>query len=129
MDYDTFLLRVEQDPDWAAQVRYCARAGIPLTRFLGGPDVWTEHDRVVALLQQRMDGETCDRCGTRAAEWDPAQGGDPHAYRAVPERDRGCEVLEQGLALLPKGEQGVKVWLVRDLDDDETDEAEVAAHG
>lgn len=115
MDYDGFLHRYDADPDWAASVRYCAQVGLPLLRFLGGPDVWTEHDRDVALFYTRMQDETCPKCGTRRAEFDPRLGGDPHAYCAVQFRDRGCELLEQEVALVPKGERGVKVALIRDL--------------
>lgn len=35
-------------------------------------------------------GSQCPSCGTAEWEYDPAQGGDPNAYEAVPIRCAGC---------------------------------------
>lgn len=37
---------------------------------------------------------TCPSCGTRPEEWLESEGGDQHAYTAVVERCRGCEVKQ-----------------------------------
>lgn len=38
--------------------------------------------------------QTCQGCGTRADEWDPAQGGHLDAYTAEGELCHGCRALE-----------------------------------
>ncbi|MEU8379782.1 hypothetical protein [Streptosporangium sp. NPDC048865] len=46
------------------------------------------------------DRQTCRGCGTRAAEWDPAQGGRSDAYRPKSTQCVGCAhvaVLSKGL--------------------------------
>lgn len=75
---------------------YCAPRGIPHSHFLGGPNRWGPDDRDKALAWQLHELERCPSCGTRPAEWDPARGGDLHAYEAVTVHCRGCEVKAQG---------------------------------
>ena len=58
--------------------------------------------------------QTCPKCGTRAAEWDPEQGGDRRARKAMLHICPGCEQLdayEAGLdkERLPKGSYVVLV--------------------
>lgn len=57
--------------------------------FLG----WSRHDRDAALWWLIHDRQRCPSCGTRPDEWDPAKGGDLHAYAASAVHCRGCQVL------------------------------------
>lgn len=63
---------------------------IPHSTFLG----WSKSDRDKALWHHVRERSRCDRCGTRADEWDESKGGHRHAYAAELARCRGCEVIE-----------------------------------
>ncbi|MFF1354052.1 hypothetical protein [Streptomyces sp. NPDC058297] len=58
----------------------CERWGIPHSRFLGGDGTWTDHDRAKALAWRTWRHSVCPDCRTRLDDWEPARGGDPHAY-------------------------------------------------
>lgn len=66
-------------------------------------------DRDKAIWWHIRDMQTCRSCGTREEEWDPAQGGNRHAYGAEIYRCRGCEVRqmaeESDLSVYGKGIQ------------------------
>jgi hypothetical protein len=86
---------------------YCGPRGIPHSVFLGravgpGQPQWTADDRDKALWWMLHEREKCPNCGTRPEEWDPAQGGDLHAYAWKPRHCRGCEVSAQGQDWLEK---------------------------
>lgn len=80
--------------------------------------MWTQQDRDKAIWHARHKAERCGSCGTHPDEWDPAKGGDRHAYAAVQSRCAGCAALEQqqeALESAPKGERirGVRIVLKR----------------
>lgn len=83
---------------FALEMGYCGPRGIPHWHFLGGPNVWTQHDRDAALWWLVHERERCGSCGTRPREWDPKQGGDLRAYEPKTEDCRGCAALARGEA-------------------------------
>jgi hypothetical protein len=66
---------------------YCGPRGIPRTRFLGGPDVWTQHDRDLALAWMIRERHRCGSCGFHPDD-------DPNGYRATEHQCPGCAKLE-----------------------------------
>lgn len=52
------------------------------------------------------DGQACPHCGTRAEEWDPAQGGHRRAFLAEVEVCRGCQALAQRKKALSDEQRG-----------------------
>lgn len=74
---------------------YCGPHGIPHSVFLGSDQGWTQDDRDKALAWQELQRQTCRGCGTRAEEWDPAQGGDRTAYVFDVVVCAGCEQRER----------------------------------
>jgi hypothetical protein len=88
------------------EMAYCGPRGIPHGHFLGGPNEWTQLDRDKALWWSIHEAQKCSSCGTRDEEWDPAQGGSIHAYRAESHICWGCVTTAagekaQGSALKP----------------------------
>lgn len=76
---------MDRDPQLKLELDYCVPRGIPHEGvFL----TWSKSDRDKALSWMVWQMELCAECQTRAAEWDPKQGGHRNAY--VPEI-RGCE--------------------------------------
>jgi hypothetical protein len=75
----------------------------------------SQDDRDKAIWTYLRDRQTCSQCGTRSDEWDPAQGGDRAAYRAVAKTCRGCQEIESRTAALDetRAGRGVKVTLIR----------------
>ena len=71
-----------------AELALCHDRGVPHSRFLS----WPEHDQDKALAYAAYKASVCQGCGTRADEWEPARGGDRHAYEAVAETCPGCQV-------------------------------------
>jgi hypothetical protein len=67
----------------------CAEYRIPHSVFLRD---WTPQDRDKAIWWQVRKSQMCPSCGTRDSEWDEAEGGSRHAYKAVFTHCRGCEV-------------------------------------
>lgn len=63
---------------------------------------WPQDDRDKAIWWEIRQGETCHTCGTRAAEWDPGQGGDRAAYIAKLIPCRGCQAIENRRAAIPE---------------------------
>jgi hypothetical protein len=61
---------------------------------------WSHDDRSKAMWEYVRTASACPQCGTRAEEWDPAQGGHLHAKRAVVKRCPGCEQVESLRATL-----------------------------
>lgn len=53
-----------------------------------------QEDRDKAISWFVRQRELCPNCGTRDVEWDPAEGGNRHAYGAEIRRCRGCEVKQ-----------------------------------
>jgi hypothetical protein len=104
---------------------YCGPRGIPLLHFLGGPPGWTQHDRDAALAWQMRERHRCQGCGTLREDWDRAEGGHPHAYRAERQQCPGCATLESARKLAAKrgGDEeqlpGESWVLVPQRDDDE----------
>jgi hypothetical protein len=74
---------------------YCGPRGLAHSQFLGGPARWTDEDREKALAWAELDRQTCNRCGTRDEEWDPARGGHRRAYTFEPDICPGCEPRER----------------------------------
>jgi hypothetical protein len=66
----------------------CMRLGLRHSEFTG----WDRDDRDKALWFHIHEAQRCPGCGTRPEEWDPACGGDLHAYHMEPVHCRGCEV-------------------------------------
>ncbi len=91
---------------------YCGPGRIPHSWFLGGPYRWTAADREKALAWQRRESRRCSSCGTRHDEWDPDEGGDEAAYKAVAIRCPGCESRQRvEKALTDADGLGVQVQL------------------
>lgn len=88
----------------------CAAYRIPHSQFLA----WPEDDRDKALWWHAREAERCPHCGTRAAEWDPEQGGDRRAYVAEQVVCRGCQQLEARRAAAKTADaHGVQFVLTR----------------
>ncbi|GAA5048161.1 hypothetical protein HNP84_000231 [Thermocatellispora tengchongensis] len=90
-----------------------ARYRIPHSVFLS----WDADDRDKAIWQHVRERQTCGGCGTRRAEWDPAQGGRADAYTPKAEQCPGCariEVLSKGL---PEG-AGHRIVLVPNVEEE-----------
>ncbi len=84
------------DGELREQLALCHQWGIPHSRFLS----WPEDDQDKAVAYARYKAESCPQCGTRDSEWDPAEGGDRFAYRAVEHICAGCQTrgdLERAL--------------------------------
>ena len=96
---------------------YCGPKGLAHSRFLGGPDVWTDEDRNKALAWAHQQNCTCGTCGTRPEEWDPAKGGRRDAYEFTASICPGCEHLERTRDEMGsedwKGQRGKQVKAVR----------------
>lgn len=78
----------------------------------------SQDDRDKAIWMYLRARQACSQCGTRPEEWDPAQGGDRAAYRAVAQTCRGCQEIESRMAsvnAIPEAQRGhgVKVTLIR----------------
>lgn len=89
--FERSWLRLDREEGLRAEMGYCGPAGLPHSQFLGGPAVWTDTDRELALAWDAMRRATCPRCGTRHDQW----ARDPDAFVVAQSRDRGCELLEE----------------------------------
>lgn len=69
------------------ELALCHKHGIPHGDFLA----WPELDQDKAIAYQAFERSICKGCGTRPDEWDPAKGGDRHAYRADVIVCPGCQ--------------------------------------
>lgn len=65
---------------------YCHEHAIPHSRFLGGPDEWTDTDRAKVLAFSLERAGRCSSCGTAGWEWEQ----DEHAYTVTEDMCRGC---------------------------------------
>lgn len=65
---------------------YCGPIGLPRSTFLR----WDRDDQDAAIVWQMRRNQTCQSCGTRPDEWDPALGGRDDAYRAELHKCWGC---------------------------------------
>lgn len=90
---------------------YCGPRGIPHSHFLGGPVEWTPLDRHKAIWWMLREAEKCPSCGTRPAEWDPAQGGQMQPYIAVQHRCWGCVTTASAQDQLDEDEPGLSIRL------------------
>lgn len=70
---------------------YCGPRGIPHWHFLGGPAVWTDHDRHAALSWFIQDRRRCPSCGTDPEDWSEAKGGDRNAFVTEEAVCLGCQ--------------------------------------
>ncbi|MEN8649120.1 hypothetical protein ABCR94_00330 [Streptomyces sp. 21So2-11] len=79
-----------------------------------GEGRWSEADRAKALAYDAYRSSVCTNCGTRAAEWDEAQGGDRYAFVTTTVRCVGCELISAEQDQVPDGADGygVRVGLV-----------------
>lgn len=89
---------------------YCYDHGIAHSEFLS----WLPDDRQKAIAYQMEKALTCPSCGTASWQWDPAQGGDPHAFEAVAVRCEGCAAKDHEREVMRGGEKqpGVSVMLL-----------------
>lgn len=97
------------------ELELCDRYRIPHSFFLGAGDGrWSEADRAKALAFEAYRRSVCESCGTRAAEWDEAQGGDRYAYVTTTVRCVGCELIAAEQDQVPEGPDGygVRIGLV-----------------
>ena len=69
----------------------CHHYRIPHSEFLA----WSQDDRDKAIWMFVRARQTCSQCGTRADEWDPAQGGNRRAYLAEVQVCRGCQAIAE----------------------------------
>ncbi|WP_226599558.1 hypothetical protein [Streptomyces violascens] len=93
----------------------CDRYRIPHSLFLGAGDGgWSEADRAKALAFEAYRRSVCEQCGTRASEWDEAEGGDRYAYVTTTVRCVGCELIAVEQDQVPEGPDGygVRIGLV-----------------
>ena len=102
------------------ELAYCVPLGIPHSEFLS----WPADDQDKALAYLAAESEKCRKCRTRAADWDPKQGGSRTAFVADISRCLGCELIqmaERDLKDSPEGDMlGIQIGLVpNDEDDDE----------
>ena len=75
---------------------------------------WSADDRDKAIAQHVRSRTACDRCGTRAEEWDEERGGHRRAYYAVETRCLGCEQIEAKRDSLPSDiGRGIRIALRR----------------
>lgn len=100
------------------ELAYCVPLGLPHSEFLA----WSadDQDKALAFLSDRS--ERCQDCGTKPAEWDPAQGGSRTAYVAEPIRCLGCETRAQAHRDLQHDADqnlGVHIILVPNEEDDD----------
>ncbi|MGI5232858.1 hypothetical protein [Actinoallomurus sp. CA-142502] len=72
---------------------------------------WSQDDRDKAIWMLVRERQTCPSCGTRAEEWDPEQGGDRAAYRAVVDVCRGCQERESREDTLTDDQRGRGVFV------------------
>lgn len=102
--------RLEREPRLRAELSYCGPAGVPHSHFLGGPLVWSEHDRELALAWATRRDATCSSCGTRRDQWDR----DRNAFVPADDRCPGCNEIREAERQLPREaiEAGVRVVLV-----------------
>lgn len=107
--------RLIADPQLRTELELCDRYRIPHSFFLGAGDGrWSETDRAKALAYEAYRASVCANCGTRAAEWDEAQGGDRYAYVTTTVRCVGCELITAEQEQVPDGADGygVRIGLV-----------------
>lgn len=69
----------------------CHYYRVPHSEFLS----WSADDRDKAIWAWLRERTTCPQCGTRAEEWNPAQGGHHRAYLAEVQVCRGCQAIAQ----------------------------------
>lgn len=80
-----------------------------LGRVVGpGDPVWLPADRDKALWWLVHEAEKCPNCRLAPREFDPEQGGDPHAWEWHAHHCRGCEIKAQGDAWLDKHRKDVR---------------------
>jgi hypothetical protein len=94
------------------ELAVCETYQISHSHYMGGPARWTDLDRAKAEAYAEWRLGTCCRCGTRAEDWDPKQGGHRHAYIADVDVCRGCELLDELREQLPKDVKGADVVLI-----------------
>lgn len=85
---------------------------VPHSVFLS----WSKDDRDKAIWHHVRRKQTCKRCGTRPAEWDPEQGGDRRARKAMLHICPGCEQIDSFRSDLDRREslpKGATVTLVK----------------
>ncbi len=81
---------------------------IPYSHFMGGPLVWTDLDRALAVEWRKRENERCRGCGTSRSDWYLDDGTpDDTAFRAQLDRCPGCEHLAS-VDLDPKDKGQVK---------------------
>jgi hypothetical protein len=111
------------------ELAYCVPAGIAHSEFLS----WPADDQDKALAWLADQSHICKGCGTRRADWDPAQGGNRTAFIAELSRCLGCEELDrarQHMSENPDQHLGVHIGLVpNDEQDDEDEDDEVSGDG
>jgi hypothetical protein len=100
--------RVKADPQLQIELEVCHDYKIPHSEFLS----WSQDDRDKAIWMHVRNKQTCGRCGTRAEEWDPEQGGHRHAYLAQADVCRGCQALEARENAMTDEQRGAGVHIV-----------------
>lgn len=109
--------RLERNPHLRLEMDYCAPAGLAHSRFLGGPDTWTDHDRELALAWTLRKQATC-RCGTRRDQW----ARDPQAFNAAYTDCPGCLELHRAERDIPEDQRAhVTAYLTPATPDDDPD--------
>ncbi|HEY8881939.1 MAG TPA: hypothetical protein VIM47_00915 [Dermatophilaceae bacterium] len=84
--------RLDRDPRLAAEVAYCAGAGIPHSAFLG----WAERDQDLALADKVRAADRCPGCNVPADLM-----GDPEAFEVVSQACVHCEAKALAEASIP----------------------------
>jgi hypothetical protein len=80
-----------------------------LGRAVGPCDpLWLPADRDKALWWAIHEAERCPSCGFARREFDPAEGGDPHAWEWEGWHCRGCEIRAQGDEWLEKNRKNLR---------------------
>lgn len=92
--------RLQRDPRVRLELRLCNKAGISHSHFLGGPRVWTERDRDLALAALELDLDRCPGCGVAREDMQ-----DPDAAEIVQDSCVHCELKAHMWNAIPEAER------------------------
>lgn len=104
----SYVSRLRYDPRYFLEQKYCNEHGLPHSTFLA----WAPEDRAKAIAFEIESAQRCQICGTAPWEWDPAQGGNKHAYEVIEHFCQGChdrEYMQDAAANAP----GVRLELAK----------------
>lgn len=87
-DYDAIAYRLQNDRQFAMEMRLCKEWQIPHSRFLS----WTPEDQAKALAHMAYEAQRCPGCGIHPTDWpDP----DEPVFEATTKVCPGCAELDR----------------------------------